>query len=132
MKKDVGSSMKALIKKGLASLKQKGLFQTIKTGLRFIKYSFVSKNKMGIILDNTVNTEGFENIIIFENNFCWNKIMKQRPQQIAEGLPANTLMFYHSHFDADYNTKNRVRKLKDNLILLDLGYYRDALMEKIN
>ena len=46
--------------------------------------------------------------IIFENNFGWNKIMKQRPQQIAENLPDDVLMFYHSHEDEDFSSKQRI------------------------
>ncbi len=123
--------MSNLIRKAASTFKNKGFVETAKTGFRFVKYSVMSTRKKRIILDKIVNVEDFDNIIVFENNFGWTKIMKQRPQQIAENLPANTLMFYHTHFDGDFDTKKRVRKLKDNLVLVDLGYYRESLMKNI-
>ena len=55
--------------------------------------------------------------------------MKQRPQQIAESLTETTLMFYHTHTDSDFSAKNRIQKINNNLILIDLGYHRDALLD---
>lgn len=106
-------------------------FRFIKNLLRSAKYAFISNEKSVEKLDLVINPQNFDNIIVFENNFCWNKIMKQRPQQIAENLPKNTLMFYHSHYEKDFETKDRIRKLKDNLILLDLGIYRKSLTKQL-
>ena len=84
-----------MIKKVLKSIKRDGLFVTIKKVARVIKYRYFVKQKNNVIKDY-IDVTSFENIIVFENNFGWNKIMKQRPQQIAEGLPGSTLIFYHS------------------------------------
>lgn len=121
------------MKKIIKSIKNEGVLKTLKKILRVIKYRIIlifkvfNKN----IIKKEVDVNKFKNIIIFENNFCWNKIMKQRPQQIAENLPENTLMFYHSHEDNDYYGKKRLRKIKDNLFLIDLGYYRDILLGEL-
>ena len=119
-----------MIKKVLKSIKRDGLFVTIKKVARVIKYRYFVKQKNNVIKDY-IDVTSFENIIVFENNFGWNKIMKQRPQQIAEGLPGSTLIFYHSHEGSDYDKKIRINKLKDNLILIDLGYFRDSLIEEL-
>ena len=55
-----------------------------------------------------------DQIIIFENNFGWSKIMKQRPQQIAAHMPKNVLFLYHSDSD-HFKTIYQIDKLKDNL-----------------
>ncbi|MDD2518486.1 MAG: glycosyltransferase [Bacilli bacterium] len=122
------------MKKILISLKTEGMFQTIKKILKFIRYRIViiinkfNKN----IISKEVDINLFKTIIIFENNFGWNKIMKQRPQQIAENLPNDVLMFYHSREKNDYIKGKRIRKLKSNLILIDLGYYRDVLLGELS
>jgi len=120
-----------LIKKVLRSVRKNGLLPTIKRCYNALKWRFMSKNTVDRVaeINSVVNVEVFDTIIIFENNFGWKKIMKQRPQQIAENLPKNALMFYHSHEDEDYDPKSRIKMLKNNLVLIDLGYYRDALLE---
>ncbi|MBQ7714897.1 MAG: glycosyltransferase [Clostridia bacterium] len=123
--------MSNLISKAVSAIKNKGIVETVKIGFRYVKLSLDPNGNQLVILNNIVNENSFKNVIVFENNFGWTKIMKQRPQQIAENLPADTLMFYHSNHDADFDSKRRVRKLKDNLVLIDLGYYRDALLEKL-
>ena len=121
--------MKELVKKALKSIKRDGLCKTTKKTVRVLVYKFRTRKKNDI--RDYVNINDFETIIVFENNFGWNKIMRQRPQQIASSLPSNTLMFYHSHEDEDYIGKLRIKKLKDNLILIDLGYFRDLLLEEL-
>lgn len=120
-----------MINKVLNSLKRDGVISTVKKIGRVVKYKLLAKQQKNIIKDY-IDVNKFETVIIFENNFGWNKIMKQRPQQIAEGLPENALIFYHSHEDNDYvNKKVRINKLKENLVLIDLGYFRDALLEEL-
>lgn len=123
----------SLIEKVRNSLKRDGIFCTIKKIFRAIKYRtilfFRRKNNL---LKKYVDIHSFDTIIVFENNFGWNKIMKQRPQQIAENIPATTLMIYHSHEDADYPEGKRLRKLKENLVLADLGYFRDRILEELS
>lgn len=120
-----------MLKKVLKSLKTNGLLYTLKRIISFVRMKFFIKNskKERNILSSTIDLNLFDTIIIFENNFGWKKIMKQRPQQIAENLPSNTLMFYHTHTDSDFTKKERIEKIKDNLILIDLGYHRDALLD---
>lgn len=120
-----------MINKVFKSLKNDGIIATLKKVGRYVKYRFFVKQKKNLIKE-VIDVNKFENVIIFENNFGWNKIMKQRPQQIANGLPDNTLMFYHSHEAIDYKkNKVRINKLKDNLILVDLGYFRDMVLEEL-
>lgn len=122
-----------VVRKVLSSIKKDGIFKTIRKIFRYIKYKFLLRKKDICLLKDYVDINQFETIIVFENNFGWNKIMKQRPQQIANSLPEKTLMFYHSHEDGDYyNNTKRIHKLKDNLILIDLGYYRDSLFEELS
>lgn len=120
-----------MIKKIIRTVKRDGIFKTLKKVLRYIKYKILTKKKKNIIKDY-VDINQFSTIIIFENNFGWNKIMKQRPQQIAEGLPDNTLIFYHTHEESDFSTKIRINKIKDNLVLIDLGYFRESVIEELS
>jgi len=122
-----------LIKKVFRYIRKHGLWKTAKRALRTISYRFalLNKSKRLRLINDLVDVNLFDTVIIFENNFGWNKIMKQRPQQIAENLPAGTLMFYHSHEDEDYEKGKRIRQIKNNLILVDLGYYRDILFEAL-
>lgn len=117
----------------IKSLKKDGLLKTCKKIINVIKhksFEFLKIFRKNIITKE-IDVYNFKTIIIFENNFCWDKIMKQRPQQIAENLPADTLMFYHSHTDSDFQGKRRIRKIKENLILIDLGYYRNILFDEL-
>lgn len=121
-----------LFKKVLKYLKTYGLIKTVKKVIKTIYFRLIFRNrkKQAAMLAGLVDISQYNTFIIFENNFGWNKIMKQRPQQMAENLPSDTLMFYHSHEDADFpEKKKRARLLKDNLLLIDLGYFRDAVFE---
>ena len=120
------------VKKVLKSFKKDGLFKTLKKVARAIKHRLLKPAINENVIKKYVDINKFETIIVFENNFGWNKIMRQRPQQIANSLPESTLIFYHSHEDEDYNSKERINKLKDNLILIDLGYFREKLFEELS
>lgn len=126
--------MKYYIKRIIDSIKKDGFFNTAKRVLRILKYKLKTKLKRNSnILIKYINVQNYNNIIVFENNFGWNKIMKQRPQQMAGSFPDNTLFIYHSSEDEDYKKcKNRVNKKKDNLLIIDLGYYRDELFSLLN
>lgn len=123
---------KRLFGKGVRYLKRYGFLPTVKKVLKTIYYRIYfklkKKEEAALQLGSIVDLAAFSSVIIFENNFGWSKIMKQRPQQIAENLPDDVLMFYHSHEDADYATKDRITVIKHNLIIIDLGYYRDTVM----
>lgn len=124
---NVLKKIKRLWKKGISYLKCYGFFATIKKVMRILYYRFVFRHKVDPHFAQMIDLNKYSSVIIFENNFGWNKIMKQRPQQIAENLPDNVLMFYHSHEDGDYESKERLKAIKENLIVVDLGYYRDSL-----
>ena len=123
--------IKRLIKKGFAYLKRYGFFKTVKKVLKTVYYRILFKLRKNqkISLFVNINLDNYSTVIIFENNFGWDKIMKQRPQQIAENFPDDVLMFYHSHEDSDYKDSKRISFVKDNLVVLDLGYHRDSLID---
>lgn len=107
--------------------KRYGLLRTIKKILNIIRYRmkfYLAKN----MLEGIVSIDKYNTVIVFENNFGWNKLMKQRPQQIAENMPEDVLVIYHSHEDEDYERGKRIRVIKDNLILIDLGYFRQNVL----
>lgn len=121
-----------LVRKGFRSIKRKGFFQTIKIAFRFVRLKFMyfrakRGKKPAINFHDYVKIGDYTNIIVFETNLGWSKVMKQRPQQIAENLPEDTVIFYHSHDDVDYIDPKRVALLKRNVVVLDLGYHRDTL-----
>lgn len=119
-----------ITKKGLKYLKKYGFFATVKKVLKTLYFRFLysKKEDLASILAGLVKLDTYSTVIVFENNFGWNKIMKQRPQQIAENLPDDVLMFYHSHEDCDYDVKERIKTVKPNLIVVDLGYFRDVIL----
>ena len=105
--------MKNVLNKVKSSLKKNGVKETVKKSYRAVKYRVITKirKRSGVILGKYVDLNSFNNVIIFENNFGWGKIMKQRPQQIAENLPSDTLMVYHSNEDKDFD--NKFSKLRE-------------------
>lgn len=119
------------LKKISSYYKKYGVIRTVKKVLKTLYYrlKFCLAKKEKNVLEGIVSIEKYSTVIIFENNFGWNKIMKQRPQQIAENLPEDVLMIYHSHEDDDYERGKRIRIIKDNLILVDLGYFRENVLD---
>ncbi len=124
------NKIKRLTKKAIAYLGYYGFFATIKKIIKTLYYRFIFRNKQCLsnLLADRIDLNKFSSVIIFENNFGWNKIMKQRPQQIAENLPDNVLMFYHSHEDSDFDSNDRIKSIKENLFVIDLGYHRDIVL----
>lgn len=120
-----------LTKKGLRYLKHYGVIATAKKVVKTIYFRFIyrKKEEQTAQFSQLIDLQRYSTVIIFENNFGWNKIMKQRPQQIAENLPDDVLMFYHSHEDSDFDKNERYKLIKPNLMIVDLGYFRDALFE---
>lgn len=123
--------IKRILKKGFKYLKKYGFFATFKKVIKTIYFRLLFRKRAEQVnfLSNMIPLDKYSTVIIFENNFGWNKIMKQRPQQIAENLPDDVLMFYHSHEDDDYDKKKRINQIKDNLVLIDLGYFRDVIFD---
>ena len=123
--------IKPLCQKVMTHFKQNGFFPTVKRIIRTVYFKIVFRgiNKNVKRMAGMIDLSQFNSVVVFENNFGWNKIMKQRPQQIAENLPEDTLMFYHSSEDSDYTDKSRICIKKPNLVIVDLGYYREGIFE---
>lgn len=83
------------------------------------------KQKLKKIFKN-IDISEYKTIIIFENSFGWDGIMKQRPQQIALNFNDDVLFLYHSNKDK-YETKECVKKIKDNLYMINLDLYRQYI-----
>lgn len=86
---------------------------------------FNKKQKLAKIFES-IDINKYQNVIIFENNFGWDGIMKQRPQQIALNFNDDVLFLYHSNKDK-YETKECVKKIKDNLYMINLDLYRQYI-----
>ncbi len=111
--------------------KQYGFFKTLKKTIRKIFEKQGRKNHLRYDIIDDIDFLSFSKIILFESNFGWNKIMKQRPQQIAENLPKSTLMIYHSSEDEDFDNKEKIKKVKNNLYIIDLGLYINKIYENL-
>ncbi len=119
------------MKRILNALKRHGFIGCIKKILKKIKYklykkSYISKNKKR--LEKIISSTGWDKIIIYENNFGWSNIMKQRPQQIANNFNDDILFIYGSSLD-EYADDSRINKIKENLYLVDLNIYRNIIIE---
>lgn len=86
---------------------------------------FNKKQKLAKIFES-IDINKYQNVIVFENNFGWDGIMKQRPQQIALNFNDDVLFLYHSNKDK-YETKECVKKIKDNLYMINLDLYRQYI-----
>ena len=86
-------------------------------------YVTLKKNQKLQTMINGIEINKYKTIIIFENTFGWEDIMKQRPQQIALNFNKNVLFLYHSNKDK-YDNKNNYKKIKDNLYMINLDLYR--------
>jgi len=91
---------------------------------------FILHKKASSKLINSINFKKFSKIIIFENSFGWNNLMKQRPQQIAENFDEDILFIYGSPYE-EYDSPARIKKLKNNLYLIDLSLYRNIILKKL-
>ncbi|MDD4718571.1 MAG: glycosyltransferase [Bacilli bacterium] len=89
-----------------------------------------NKNQKLKKLFEKMNIEQYKNVIIFENGFGWEGIMKQRPQQIALNMPSNVLFLYHSNKDK-YDNKECYKKIKDNLYMVNLDLYRKCVIKHL-
>ncbi len=81
-------------------------------------YSKYYKEIKGIL-----NCEKYHSIIIFDSRVGWNIPLVQRPQHMANELSKKGfLYFYRTSEQFDFNI-NGVRKVKDNLYLVDMSNY---------
>lgn len=99
--------------------------RTIKPILTFNK-----KDKFNELM-KIININNYSKVIVFENNFGWNGIMRQRPQQIALNMPDDVLFIYHSNKD-NYDNDLNYKKVKDNLYLINLDLYRNYFQKTLS
>lgn len=85
-------------------------------------FIFNKNDKFNKILEE-LNIDNYSKVIVFENNFGFEGIMKQRPQQIALNIPEDVLFLYHSNKDK-YGNKLNYKKIKANVYLINLDIYR--------
>lgn len=102
-----------------------GLFKRGKNKLLRKKHNFHKDLKM---LEK-IFSQNYKKVIIFENNFGWSKIMKQRPQQIASNFGDDVLFIYGSSFEEYKKDDSRIKKLTNNLYLMDLNVYRKNIIK---
>lgn len=123
--------VKRILTKGFKYLKKYGVFATAKKVIKTLYFRFICRNKTKQLkhLQSIVDLSKYKTVIVFENNFGWGKIMKQRPQQMAQGFADDTLVFYHSHEESDFEKGKRIRLIKPNLVVIDLGYFRDIVLQ---
>ena len=116
------------MKKIIRIIKEDGIFGLLKRTIKKIKknMNYVKRDK--IYLKNIIKNSSYKKIIVFENNFGWSRIMKQRPQQMAENFDKDILFFYGTPYD-EFDNNNRIDKIKDNLYLIDLKIYRKLIIK---
>lgn len=69
-----------------------------------------------------LESEAFEEIVVFHASFGWNIEMKQRPQHLAEAL-SNKKVLYIYRSDLKNDDIYSIKKIKDNLYVLNLDLY---------
>lgn len=110
--------------KVLTVLKRDGLGGLLRKIFRRVRrYTFSRKRVLKKLLAGN-----YRKIIVFENGLGWERIMRQRPQQIALNFPEDVLFLYGSSYP-EYDNAVFTRRLSSNAVLLDLNVYRKPLME---
>ena len=120
------------IKKCINSIRNYGFLATLKKILykiRLILWRRTAQHKK-IELDEKINFKDFQRIIVFENQFGWGKIMKQRPQHIASSADKDTLFIYGTTH-MEIGAREGIKKLKDNLYLMDLVIHKQELIDTL-
>lgn len=120
------------IKKLMRSLKKDGIFSTIKKIIYKIKLvitRLIIKNKK-INLKEKLHFSKYKRIIVFENQFGWGKIMRQRPQQIANAVDKDTLFIYGTTH-MEIGKIEGIKKIEENLVLMDLVIHKAQLIEEL-
>lgn len=119
-------------KKLLRSIKNNGIKSTInkvayKIKIALSKTVFTVKK---LNINNEIDFKKYKRVIIFENQFGWNRIMKQRPQQMANATDSDTLFIYGTPYTEIGHTDG-LKKIKDNLYLVDLVIYKENLINSL-
>lgn len=121
------------VKKIIYSIKNDGIIATIKKIIYKIKSLIIRKNieKHKLNIAEIIPIKDFKRIIVFENQFGWEKIMKQRPQQVANAANKETLFIYGTTH-MEIGTLDGIKKIKENLYLVDLVIYKTELINMLN
>lgn len=126
--------MVLFLKKLLNAIKKHGFIGVIKKILKKIQYKlyknmYINNNKKNLV--KIIHSKQWKKIIVYENNFGWSNIMKQRPQQIASSFDDDVLFIYGSSFD-EYDDNSRIKEIKNNLHLVDLNIYRKIILNLLD
>lgn len=120
------------IKKLINSIKTEGLILTIKKLIFKIRITITRKiaRSKEVKIKDKIDFSKFKRIIVFENQFGWEKIMKQRPQQIANATNEETLFIYGTTH-MEIGKIEGIKQIKDNLFLMDLVIHKEELIETL-
>lgn len=73
-------------------------------------------------IKSILESEDFDEIIVFHASFGWNIEMKQRPQHLAEALSQKKILYIYRS-DVKNDNIYSIKKIKDNLYVLNLDMY---------
>lgn len=73
-------------------------------------------------IKSILESEDFDEIIVFHASFGWNIEMKQRPQHLAESLSDKKILYIYRS-DIKNDNIYSIEKIKDNLYVLNLDMY---------
>lgn len=121
-----------LIKKLINSLKSDGIIITVKKIIYKLAIFFIRKivRTKEFDINKAIDFKKYKRVIVFENQFGWAKIMKQRPQQIANATDEDTLFIYGTTH-MEIGKIQGVKKIKENLFLMDLVIHKENLIEAL-
>lgn len=124
------------VRVNIEKIKQLGFRRTVK--MIFVKWK-KRENGLGLniisdrkkILDKIFQSK-YKRVIIFENHFGYHNIMMQRPQHLLKNLgDEETLVFYNSYYDVDFQNRSRIVKISSSVYIIDLYYFRRYLFELV-
>ena len=116
----------------MKSLKEDGIMATNKKIVNKIKNKILKKQieNEHIKLDEILKYNNYKRVIVFENQFGWAKIMKQRPQQMALFADETTLFIYGATH-MEIGDRKGIKQINNNLFLMDLVIYKDLLIKSL-
>lgn len=120
------------IKNLINSIKTDGFILTGKKIIYKIKMIITRRiiKKKALNLDDKIDYSKYKRVIVFESQFGWKRIMRQRPQQIANAVDKDTLFIYGTTH-MEIGKIEGVKRIKDNLYLMDLVIHKEQLIEDL-
>ncbi len=79
---------------------------------------------------NEIFDKNYKRIIIYENSFGWNKLSKQRSQQISLHFQSDTLFLYGTPYEEFFNVY-QIDQLGPHAYLINLDKYRKIIQKKV-